>query len=334
MKILVIIEASGEIINGASLAAVSAAKQMILPPTPALPRKGGGSDGVHIDLLLCAPNDALAERVAKIAGISKVLVAVGAQFEYLQAEDLADILANIASEYTHILMAATTTGKDCLPYASAKFDSQQISEITQVLAPDIFVRPIYAGNAYEQVQSNDAIKFITVRATAFEKAQMQGGNAEIIKIPLPLREGVGGGVSINKSLLQVLELQQSTSARPDLGAAKVVVAGGRGVASAANFALIELLADKLGAAIGASRAAVDAGYVPNEYQVGQTGRVVAPDLYIAVGISGAIQHLAGMKDSKVIVAINKDENAPIFNIADYGLVGDLFQIVPELIAKM
>ena len=324
MKILVIIEASGEIINAASLAAVSAAKQIILPPTPPLPRKGGGSDGVHIDLLLCAPNDALAERVAKIAGVSKVLVAVGAQFEYLQAEDLADILANIASEYTHILMAATTTGKDCLPYASAKFDSQQISEITQVLAPDIFVRPIYAGNAYEQVQYNDAIKFITVRATAFEKAQMQGGNAEIVHLQVPN----------SNAKLQVLELQQSKSARPDLGAAKVVVAGGRGVGSAANFALIEHLADKLGAAIGASRAAVDAGYVPNEYQVGQTGRVVAPDLYIAVGISGAIQHLAGMKDSKVIVAINKDENAPIFNIADYGLVGDLFQIVPELIAKL
>jgi electron transfer flavoprotein alpha subunit len=317
MKILVIIEASGENINAASLAAVSAAKQII--NVDLLKQIGG-----EIDLLLCTSNDALAEQVAKTSGIKRVLVAVGAQFEHLLAEDLANVLAEIATQYTHILMAATTTGKDCLPYVAAKFDSQQISEITEVVAPDIFARPIYAGNAYEQVQSHDAIKFITVRATAFEKAQLNGGNAEIVQVQVPA----------SNTKVQVLELQQTTSARPDLGAAKIVVSGGRGIGSAANFALIEQLADKLGAAIGASRAAVDAGYVPNEYQVGQTGRVVAPDLYIAVGISGAIQHLAGMKDSKIIVAINKDENAPIFNIADYGLVGDLFQILPELIAKL
>ncbi len=313
MKILVIAEHDGVNINAETLATIGAAMQI----------------GGNIDLLICACDDLVAHQAMQIEGVQNVLLAIGEQFKYLLAEDLSDILQKIGGDYTHIMMAATTTGKDCLPYVAAKFDSQQISEITEVLAADMFMRPIYAGNAFEQVQSFDAIKFITVRGTAFAKAKIIGGGAEVTQIKI-----VNLPLTASNAKIKVKELHQNISARPDLGAAKIVISGGRGLGSADNFTIIEQLADKLDAAIGASRAAVDAGYIANEHQVGQTGRVVAPDLYIAVGISGAIQHLAGMKDSKVIVAINKDENAPIFNVADYGLVGDLFQIMPELIAKL
>ena len=237
--------------------------------------------------------------------------------------ELADLVVGIATDYGHILASSTTSGKDLLPRVAALIDSSQISEIMAVDTADTFKRPIYAGNAIATVQSSDAIKVITVRATGFDAAG-QDGSAEVVSID-------AGAVNGSTSLVG---RELTVSERPDLGAADIVVSGGRGVGSAENFKIIEELADKLGAAVGASRAAVDAGYVPNDYQVGQTGKVVAPDLYIAVGISGAIQHLAGMKDSKVIVAINKDEEAPIFQVADYGLVADLFEAVPELVAAL
>jgi electron transfer flavoprotein alpha subunit len=262
---------------------------------------------------------AVAEAAAKIAGVEKVLLADAASYAKMLAEPMEALILSVADGYDAILAPATTTGKNFLPRVAAKLDVPQVSEILNVISPNTFERPIYAGNAIETVQVPAGKKIITVRTTAF-KAAADGGNAKVEKI------AAAADPATSKFAGEAL----SQSARPELTSAKVIISGGRGLGSAENFKLIDSIADKLHAAVGASRAAVDAGYVPNDYQVGQTGKVVAPDLYIAVGISGAIQHLAGMKDSKVIVAINKDEEAPIFGIADYGLVGDLFKILPEL----
>ena len=280
------------------------------------------SNEVHI---LIAGNDCAAAgaAAAQIAGVTKVLIAEGAQFADGLAENIAEQALALATNYTHVLAPATAYGKNILPRVAARLDVGQISEITKVESPDTFERPIYAGNAIATVQSIDAIKVITVRATGFDAAAT-GGSAAIEKITAVADSG--------KSAFISRELAKSD--RPELTAAKVIVSGGRGIGSAENFKILEPLADKLGAAMGASRAAVDAGYVPNDWQVGQTGKIVAPQLYIAVGISGAIQHLAGMKDSKTIVAINKDAEAPIFSVADYGLVGDLFEAIPALVQEL
>jgi electron transfer flavoprotein alpha subunit len=267
--------------------------------------------------------DAAAAAAAQIAGVSKVIVADGAHLADGLAENVAAQALAIAKHYTHVLAPATAYGKNILPRVAALLDVGQISEISKVESPDTFERPIYAGNAIATVQSVDPIKVITVRATGFDAAA-NGGSAVIEKIDAVADSGNSAFVS--------RELAKSD--RPELTAAKIIVSGGRGVGSAENFQVLEALADKLGAAMGASRAAVDAGYVPNDWQVGQTGKIVAPQLYIAVGISGAIQHLAGMKDSKTIVAINKDPEAPIFSVADYGLVADLFEAVPELVKEL
>ncbi len=267
--------------------------------------------------------DAAAAAAAQIAGVSKVLVADAAAFANGLAENVAAQALAIAKNYSHVLAPATAYGKNILPRVAASLDVGQISEITKVDAPDTFERPIYAGNAIATVQSIDPIKVITVRTTGFDAAA-NGGSAAIEKLDAIADNG--------KSAFVSRELAKSD--RPELTAAKVIVSGGRGMGSGENFKILEPLADKLGAAMGASRAAVDAGYVPNDWQVGQTGKIVAPQLYIAVGISGAIQHLAGMKDSKTIVAINKDPEAPIFSVADYGLVGDLFEAVPALIKEL
>jgi electron transfer flavoprotein alpha subunit len=267
--------------------------------------------------------DAAAAAAAQIAGVSKVIVADNAAFADGLAENVATQALSIAKQYTHVLAPATAYGKNILPRVAASLDVGQISEITKVDAPDTFERPIYAGNAIATVQSIDPIKVITVRATGFDAAAA-GGSAAIEKIDAVADSGKSNFVS--------RELAKSD--RPELTAAKVIVSGGRGIGSAESFKILEPLADKLGAAMGASRAAVDAGYVPNDWQVGQTGKIVAPQLYIAVGISGAIQHLAGMKDSKTIVAINKDPEAPIFSVADYGLVADLFEAVPALVKEL
>jgi electron transfer flavoprotein alpha subunit len=263
----------------------------------------------------------LAEDAAKLLGVSKILVAEDAALEHKLAEPLAALVVSLAAEYSHIFAAATALGKNVLPRVAALLDVQPISDVSEVIDADTFVRPIYAGNALATVKSADAKKVITVRAASFDPAPAEGGSASLARVAVP--------AATQNSRYVGAELSQSE--RPELTAARVIISGGRGMQSGENFtSLIEPIADKLGAAVGASRAAVDAGFVPNDYQVGQTGKVVAPDLYIAVGISGAIQHLAGMKDSKVIVAINKDEDAPIFQVADYGLVGDLFTILPEL----
>jgi electron transfer flavoprotein alpha subunit len=282
---------------------------------------------VHI-LVAGSGCGAVAEHAAKVAGVSKVLVADAPQFADGLAENVAEqILAVAASQpdlYSHILAPASAYGKNILPRVAAKLDVAQISEITKVDAPDTFERPIYAGNAIAIVQSSDKVKVITVRGTGFDAAAAEGGSAAV--------ETVSAVADSGKSSFVGRELAKSD--RPELTGAKVVVSGGRGMGSGVNFKILEPLADKLGAAMGASRAAVDAGYVPNDWQVGQTGKIVAPTLYIAVGISGAIQHLAGMKDSKTIVAINKDPEAPIFSVADYGIVGDLFEVVPALVKEL
>jgi len=262
---------------------------------------------------------AVAEQAAKIAGVEKVLLADAPAYVRQLAEPMEALLLSLADKYDAILTPATTTGKNFLPRLAAKLDTPQISEIIKVISPDTFERPIYAGNAIETLQAPAGKKILTVRTTAFSAAT-EGGNATIEKITAPPDPGT------SKFTGEAL----SKSERPELTSAKIVISGGRGLGSRENFKLLDKIADKLHAAVGASRAAVDAGYVPNDYQVGQTGKAVAPDLYIAVGISGAIQHLAGMKDSRKIVAINKDEEAPIFQVADYGLVGDLFKILPEL----
>jgi len=272
--------------------------------------------------ILVAGSDcgAVADEAAKLTGINKVLVADDAQYANPLAEVFAPLVIGMAGDYTHILASATTFGKNLLPRVAALMDVQQISEITAIQDADIFERPIYAGNAIATVQSNDATKLITVRATAFEAAVAGDNAAEITAVD----------ASENPRLSEFINTELTKTDRPELTAARVIISGGRGMQGGEHFAMLEKVADILGAAVGASRAAVDSGFVSNDYQVGQTGKIVAPELYIAVGISGAIQHLAGMKDSKVIVAINKDEEAPIFQVADYGLVGDLFKAVPEL----
>jgi len=274
---------------------------------------------IHI-LVAGSGCSAVADQAAKVAGVSAVKVADDGQYENALAEPLAALVLSLAGDYSHILAPATTFGKNFMPRVSALLDVAQISDISAVVSEDTFVRPIYAGNAMATVQSEDSTKLITVRGSTFDKAAAEGGSASIDAVSAPADPGLSSFVG----------QELSKSERPELTSADVVVSGGRGVGSSENFAVIEALADKFGAAVGASRAAVDAGYVPNDYQVGQTGKIVAPELYVAIGISGAIQHLAGMKDSKVIVAINKDEEAPIFQVADYGLVGDLFDVVPQL----
>ncbi|WP_372878733.1 electron transfer flavoprotein subunit alpha/FixB family protein [Spongiibacter marinus] len=305
MSILVIAEHDNASINGATLNTVSAAKAI------------GGDIAVLVAGEGCG---AAAEAAAKIDGVSKVLVADNAVYGHQLAENVALLIAELGKDYGYILAPATTNGKNTLPRAAALLDVAQISEIISVESADTFKRPIYAGNVIATVQSSDAIKVITVRATAFDAAAAEGGSAAV--------EAVASAHDAGKSSFEKEELAKSD--RPDLTAADIVVSGGRGMQNGDNFSMLYSLADKLGAAVGASRAAVDAGFVPNDMQVGQTGKIVAPGLYIAVGISGAIQHLAGMKDSKVIVAINKDEDAPIFQVADYGLVADLFDALPEL----
>lgn len=265
-----------------------------------------------------------AEAASKIHSVTKVLKCDAPELSHRLAENLAPLLAGMADNYTHLMAPASTFGKNVMPRVAAMMDTQQISDITAVHDADTFDRPIYAGNAIATVKSSDAKKVITVRGTAFDPVAAEGGNS-------PIEDVASTG---DAGLSSFVKQELSESDRPELTAASIVVSGGRGVGSSEDFALIEKLADKLGAAVGASRAAVDAGYVPNDYQVGQTGKVVAPDLYIAIGISGAIQHLAGMKGAKTIVAINKDEEAPIFNVADYGLVADLFDAVPELMEKL
>jgi electron transfer flavoprotein alpha subunit len=305
MSILVIAEHNNSELNGATLKTLAAAQKI------------GGDVTVLVAGHGC---QAVADAAAKVAGVSKVLLADDAAYGHFLAENLGDLVAKLGADYSHILAAATTTGKNFLPRVAALLDVAQISDILSVESADTFKRPIYAGNAIATVQSSDAIKVISVRTTAFDAVAAEGGSASV--------EAVSGHGDSGKSSFVGEELAKSE--RPELTAARVIISGGRGMQSGDNFQLLEKVADKLGAAIGASRAAVDAGFVPNDYQVGQTGKIVAPELYIAVGISGAIQHLAGMKDSKVIVAINKDEEAPIFQIADYGLVADLFTVLPEL----
>ena len=308
MTALVIAEHDNQSLKGSTLNTVTAAVQ-------------AGGD-VHI--LVAGHNaKAAADAAAQIAGVSKVLLADAPQFADGLAENVAEQALAIARDYSHVLAPATAYGKNILPRVAAKLDVAQISEITKVDSADTFERPIYAGNAIATVQSTDSIKVITVRTTGFDAAA-SGGNAAVEAIPAVADSG--------KSRFVSREVVKSD--RPELTAAKIIVSGGRGMGSAESFKILEPLADKLNAAMGASRAAVDAGYVPNDWQVGQTGKIVAPQLYIAIGISGAIQHLAGMKDSKVIVAINKDEEAPIFSVADYGIVGDLFEVVPELVKQL
>ncbi|MGB0719320.1 MAG: electron transfer flavoprotein subunit alpha/FixB family protein [Bdellovibrionales bacterium] len=309
MTTLVLAEHDNKDLKSATLNTIGAARQI--------------SGDIHV--LVAGTNcGAVADAAAKVEGVSKVFKADAPELEHGLAENIAPIIVDLAKGYSHILAPASTYGKNVLPRAAALLDTQQISDISKVIDADTFERPVYAGNAIATVKSSDAIKLMTVRGTTFDPVPAEGGNAGVEDIP---SKGDSGLSSFEK-------IEVTESDRPELTAAKIVVSGGRGVGSAENFDLIEKLADKLGGAVGASRAAVDAGYVPNDYQVGQTGKVVAPDLYIAIGISGAIQHLAGMKDSKVIVAINKDEDAPIFQIADYGLVADLFDAVPELTSKL
>ncbi len=276
--------------------------------------------GADVHILVAGRSAApAAEQAAKLSGVAKVLLADDAAYEHALAEPVAALLVSLASGYSHVFAAATSVGKNVLPRVAALLDVAMISDITAVISADTFERPIYAGNAIATVQSADAVKVATVRTTAFEAAPATGSAAV---------ESVA--TVADPALSSFVSAELSKSERPELTSARIVISGGRGMQSGDNFHLLEAIADKLGAAVGASRAAVDAGFVPNDYQVGQTGKIVAPDLYVAVGISGAIQHLAGMKDSKVIVAINKDEEAPIFQVADYGLVADLFKALPEL----
>jgi electron transfer flavoprotein alpha subunit len=314
MTILVIAEHDNATVKGATLNTIAAAHEVA---------KLVGGD-IHV--LIAGHNaQAAADAAAKIAGVSKVLLADAPQLAAGLAENVEATVLEIAKDYSHIVAPATAYGKNIAPRVAAKLDVAQISEITAVVSPDTFERPIYAGNAIATVQSSDPIKVLTVRATGFDAVAAVGGSAAIEKIEAAADRGISQFVNREVTKLD----------RPELTSAQIVVSGGRGLGSGENYqSVLVPLADKLGAALGASRAAVDAGYVPNDYQVGQTGKIVAPQLYVAVGISGAIQHLAGMKDSKVIVAINKDPEAPIFSVADYGLVGDLFAAVPELIEAL
>jgi len=308
MSILLVAEHDNESIKSATLNTVTAAQAI-------------GGD-IHI-LVAGSGCQAAAAAAAEIAGVSKVICADAEAYAHQLPEAIAPLVVELAKDYSHILSAATTTGKNVMPRVAALLDVAQISDINEVNSEDTFVRPVYAGNAMATVQSSDAIKVITVRTTAFAEAE-KGGSASVESCD----------IATAQDLSQFVSEQLSVSERPELTAASIVISGGRGMQNGENFVLLEKVADKLGAAIGASRAAVDAGFVPNDMQVGQTGKIVAPDLYIAVGISGAIQHLAGMKDSKTIVAINKDEEAPIFQVADYGLVADLFSVLPELEAAL
>jgi len=309
MSILVVAEHNNQQLNPATLSALSAAFQL----------------GETVDLLI-AGNDcqSVAAQASKIPNVNKVLIADNEVYAHFLAENMAPLIADIAQGYTHILATATTTAKNIMPRVAALLDVQAMSDICAVVSEDTFKRPIYAGNLIATVQSMDAIKVITVRGTAFDSPTEEGGSASIEALDQ----------IHDMAVSSFIDEQLAQSDRPELTAASIVISGGRGMASGDNFDLLYRIADKLGAAVGASRAAVDADFVPNDMQVGQTGKIVAPDLYIAVGISGAIQHLAGMKDSKVIVAINKDEDAPIFSVADYGLVADLFTALPELESKL
>ncbi len=309
MAVLVLVQHDNEQIDPATLHTVTAARKI----------------GDPVDLLVAGHQaEGVAEAARRIAGVRRVLHAEHPAYANPVAEDLAPLLVRVMEDYDHLLAPSTTFGKNVLPRVAALLDTAQISDIVDVLAADRFRRYIYAGNALATVESLDPKRVITVRTTAFEAAPAEGGDAE--RVAVEPAEPTG--------LAEFVRREVHRSERPELTSARIVVSGGRGIGSAENFALLEELADVLGAAIGASRAAVDAGFAPNDWQVGQTGKIVAPDLYIAVGISGAIQHLAGMKDSKVIVAINKDEEAPIFQVADYGIVGDLFKVVPELTERL
>ena len=313
MPVLVVAEHDNRGLKPATLNAVAAATEIAA--------KAAGPIAVLVAGQDCR---GVAEEAAQIAGVGKVLLAEAGAYEHGLAENLAPLVVKLAADYGYVLAPATTAGKNLLPRVAALLDVMQISDISAVVSADTFVRPIYAGNALATVQSKDRVKVITVRGTAFPPVEKTGGAAAIDTV-----EATGAA-----GLSEFVRAELSKSERPELTSARVIISGGRGMQSGDNFHLLESVADKLGAAVGASRAAVDAGFVPNDYQVGQTGKIVAPELYIAVGISGAIQHLAGMKDSKVIVAINKDEEAPIFQIADYGIVGDLFKILPELDAEL
>ena len=309
MSILVVVEHDNEELKGATLNTITAAKEI----------------GSEIDLLVAGFScDSVADQASSIPGIGKVLVANSESYKNFLAENIGTLVSEVGKGYSHILAAATSNGKNFMPRVAALLDVSQVSEIISVLSEDTYERPIYAGNCIATVKSSDPIKVITVRATGFDDCEVDGGSATKEIVDLDSNLGVSSFVSE--------ELAESD--RPELTSADIVISGGRGMQNGENFSLLEGIADKLGAAIGASRAAVDSGFVPNDMQVGQTGKIVAPNLYIAVGISGAIQHLAGMKDSKVIVAINKDEEAPIFQVADYGLVADLFEALPELESKL
>jgi electron transfer flavoprotein alpha subunit len=309
MAILVVAEHDNQALKASTLHALAAAAAL-------------GGD-IHV-LVAGSGCKGVADAAAKAQGVAKVLVADAPQYKDELAENVAPLVAGLAKNYSHVLAPATTFGKNFMPRVAAMLDVAQISDIVEVKSADTFVRPIYAGNAMATVQSKDPIKVITVRTTGFDAVADSGGSAAVET----LAPGADAGVS------SLVGRELTKSERPELTAARIVISGGRGMGSAENFKLLEPLADKLNAAMGASRAAVDAGFVPNDWQVGQTGKIVAPELYIAVGISGAIQHLAGMKDSRVIVAVNKDEEAPIFQVADYGIVGDLFKIVPELVKEL
>jgi electron transfer flavoprotein alpha subunit len=305
MSILIIAEHDNSSLKQATLSVIAAAKLI------------GGS----IDVLVAGENvSAVAEAAAKADGVDKVMVVDNAVYGHFLGENLSQLIVGLAEGYTHILAAAGSTGKDTMPRVAALLDVAQISDIIRVEAPDTFVRPIYAGNAIATIKSSDSVKVITVRPTGFDPVAAEGGSASVEQLDVVTDAGLSAFVSE----------QKAKSDRPDLSSAGIVVSGGRGMQNGENFKMLEQVADLMGAAVGASRAAVDAGFVPNNMQVGQTGKIVAPQLYIAVGVSGAIQHLAGMSDSKVIVAINKDEEAPIFQVADYGLVADLFEAIPKL----
>ncbi len=309
MSVLVVAEHNNESLGAATLNTITAATRL--------------DDDVHV-LVAGANCASAAQAAAKVAGVTKVRCADDPRYDHGVAEPLAALVVALAGEYSHVLTPADKFGKNFLPRAAALLDVSSITDIVEIKDADTFVRPIYAGNAIATVKSSDAVKLISVRMTAFEDAPAEGGNASVEKVAAAEDPGLSSFVGQDLTV----------SERPELTSARVVVSGGRGMQSGENFKMLEGIADQLNAAIGASRAAVDAGYVPNDYQVGQTGKVVAPDLYVAVGISGAIQHLAGMKESKVIVAINKDEEAPIFQVADYGLVADLFKALPELEAEL
>ena len=309
MSILVVAENSNKEIKSSTLNSINAASKI--------------NDDIHL-VVIGNQCEEVAKKAALIEKVKKVIHIDDPQYENIIAESITPIIVSLSDKYTHILAPASTFGKNLMPRVAALLDLSQISDVIRIENEDTFVRPIYAGNAFATVQSTENKKIITIRPTSFDPAYSEGGSANIEKVSF----------NADQSLVEFIGREESKSERPELGTARIVISGGRGLQSAENFSMIKEIADKLNAAVGASRAAVDAGYVSNDYQVGQTGKVVVPDLYIAIGISGAIQHLAGMKESKVIVAINKDEEAPIFNVADYGLHADLFEVLPQLSAEL